>query len=92
MTIHLPDDLESVVRTAVLHGEFPSEDDMVAAILREYVHRRQQQASNPAAPVPGRNNGSARQPKASMGASRRIAEKHSGGRMGEAAGRWSPPA
>jgi Arc/MetJ-type ribon-helix-helix transcriptional regulator len=52
MTIHLPDDLEGKVRDAVLHGEFASEDDMVAAILREYLERRHQhaQAKPPATP------------------------------------------
>jgi hypothetical protein len=52
MIIQLSDDLESVVRAAVLNGEFHSEDDMVATVLREYLHRRQEQASNPAAAVP----------------------------------------
>jgi hypothetical protein len=50
MIIYLPDDLESKLRTAVLHGDFPSGGDMVATILREYLQRQQQQAMQPVAP------------------------------------------
>ena len=36
MTIHLPEELESIVRAEVLSGQFASEDDMVATAVREY--------------------------------------------------------
>lgn len=36
MTIHLPKDLESSIRAEVLSGHFASEDDRVAAAVREY--------------------------------------------------------
>ncbi len=53
MTIHLPDDLESKVRAAVVHGDFASEDDMVATVLRDYLQRQQQQTS-PQSPADSR--------------------------------------
>jgi Arc/MetJ-type ribon-helix-helix transcriptional regulator len=40
MTINLPKDLENSVRAEVLSGHFPSEDDMVAAAVREYLRTR----------------------------------------------------
>jgi len=49
MTIHLPDDLGSVVRAAVLSGHFASEDDMVAAAVRDFLRRQQDQAQQDAA-------------------------------------------
>jgi Arc/MetJ-type ribon-helix-helix transcriptional regulator len=47
MTIHLPEDLAGSIRAEVLSGHFASEDDMVAAAVRDYL-RRQQQVSPPA--------------------------------------------
>lgn len=44
MTIHLPEDLESSVRAAVLEGQFPSEDDLVAAAVRAYLRPQQDAA------------------------------------------------
>jgi Arc/MetJ-type ribon-helix-helix transcriptional regulator len=41
MTIHLPEDLESSVRAAVLKGQFASEDDLVAAAVRAYLRPQQ---------------------------------------------------
>ena len=43
MTIHLPTDLESSIRAEVMNGHFASEDDMVAAAVRDYLQRRQDQ-------------------------------------------------
>jgi hypothetical protein len=40
MTIHLPKDLESPVRAEVLKGHFASEDDLVAAAVRAYLHQQ----------------------------------------------------
>jgi Arc/MetJ-type ribon-helix-helix transcriptional regulator len=37
MTIHLPPELESSIRAEVLSGHFASEDDMVAAAVRDYL-------------------------------------------------------
>jgi Arc/MetJ-type ribon-helix-helix transcriptional regulator len=45
MTIHLPQDLESSVRAEVASGRFASEDDLVAAAVRDYLRRKQEQAS-----------------------------------------------
>ena len=42
MTIRLPEDLESSIRSAVHSGHFASEDDMVAAAVRDYLRRQQQ--------------------------------------------------
>src|SRR4051794_41981140 len=42
MTIHLPQELESSVRAEVLSGHFASEDDMVAAAVREYLRQHGQ--------------------------------------------------
>ena len=43
MIIHLPHDLESSVRAEVMSGHFASEDDMVAAAVRDYLQRRENQ-------------------------------------------------
>jgi Arc/MetJ-type ribon-helix-helix transcriptional regulator len=40
MTIHLPTELESSLRTEVLNGHFATEDDAVAEIVREYFRRK----------------------------------------------------
>jgi Arc/MetJ-type ribon-helix-helix transcriptional regulator len=45
MTIHLSDDLASSIRAQVLSGIFASEDDMVAAAVRDFLHRQSQQAA-----------------------------------------------
>jgi Arc/MetJ-type ribon-helix-helix transcriptional regulator len=45
MTIHLPDDLARSIRAEVLSGHFSSEDEMVAAAVRDYLRRRHGQAS-----------------------------------------------
>jgi hypothetical protein len=50
MTIHLPDDLACAIRAQVVSGHFASEDDVVAAAVRDYL-RRQPQGSPPIAPV-----------------------------------------
>ena len=42
MTIHLPQELESSIRAHVLSGKFASEDDMVAAAVRDYLLRHRQ--------------------------------------------------
>ena len=49
MTIHLPQELESSIRAQVLSGLFASEDDMVAAAVRDYLLRHRQ----PSPPEPG---------------------------------------
>ncbi len=51
MYFNLSDDLESVVRAAVLRGDFASEDEMVAAILRDYLRRQQSQTPQDAVTV-----------------------------------------
>ena len=43
MIIHLPADLESLIRAEVMSGHFASEDDMVATAVRDYLQRRQDQ-------------------------------------------------
>jgi Arc/MetJ-type ribon-helix-helix transcriptional regulator len=40
MTIHLPDDLAESVRVEVRRGQFASEDEVVAAAVRDYLGRR----------------------------------------------------
>ena len=45
MRIQLPDDLASSIRAEVLSGHFASEDDLVAAAVRDYLHRKQVQAA-----------------------------------------------
>ncbi len=42
MTIHLPEELTSSIRAQVLSGQFASEDDMVAAAVRDYLRRHRQ--------------------------------------------------
>jgi Arc/MetJ-type ribon-helix-helix transcriptional regulator len=42
MTIHLPEDLANSIRTEVLTGHFASEDEMVAAVVRDYLRQRQE--------------------------------------------------
>ncbi len=41
MTIHLPEELASFIRAEVLSGHFGSEDELVAAAVREYLGRKQ---------------------------------------------------
>ena len=55
MTINLPNELETSLRAEVLSGHFASEDDAVAAIVREYFTRK---ASRPAATVANGDLGS----------------------------------
>ena len=43
MTIELPADLIESVRAEVLSGNYPNEDAMVAAVLREHLHRQAEQ-------------------------------------------------
>jgi Arc/MetJ-type ribon-helix-helix transcriptional regulator len=56
MTIHLPGELESSVRAAVLQGQFASEDEAVAEIVRDYFRRRE---AGQGPPVSGATNGNA---------------------------------
>jgi len=49
MTIHLPEDLANSIRTEVLTGHFASEDEMVAAVVRDYLRQRQERTP----PQPG---------------------------------------
>ncbi len=42
MTIHLPPELENSIRAEVLSGQFASEDDMIAAAVRDYLQRKGQ--------------------------------------------------
>ena len=49
MTVNLPKELESSIRAEVLSGHFASEDEMVAAAVREYLLRRREQARPPVA-------------------------------------------
>ena len=44
MIIHLPNDVEFEILAEVRSGHFPSVDDAVAEIVREYFLRRQHQA------------------------------------------------
>src|SRR5437660_522712 len=44
MTIHLPEVLASSIRAEVLSGHFATEDDLVAAAVREYLRRKHAQA------------------------------------------------
>jgi Arc/MetJ-type ribon-helix-helix transcriptional regulator len=53
VTINLPEDLESSVRTEVLSGHFASADDAVAEIVRDYFRRRTGQPPVQPAPVEG---------------------------------------
>jgi len=53
MIIQLPAELESLIRAEVMSGHFASEDDMVAAAVRDYLQRRQDQPRQvAAAPAP----------------------------------------
>ena len=87
MIIHLPADLESLIRAEVMSGHFASEDDMVATAVRDYLQRRQDQPQQVAA-APGPADKSSKR-KAALGACRRTAKKHPRRRMGEAPDRWS---
>jgi Arc/MetJ-type ribon-helix-helix transcriptional regulator len=58
MTIHLPQELENSIRAQVLSGQFATEDDMVAAAVRDYLQRHhqpspadQQPAAQPQKPI-----------------------------------------
>ena len=44
MTIHLPDDLANSIRTEVQNGHFATEDEVVAADVRDYLRRKHEQA------------------------------------------------
>jgi Arc/MetJ-type ribon-helix-helix transcriptional regulator len=44
VAVHLPNDVESSITAEVLRGHFPSVDDAVAEIVREYFLRRPHQA------------------------------------------------
>ena len=44
MTIYLPEDLANSIRAEVLSGHFASEDEMVAAAVRDYLRRKHVQA------------------------------------------------
>ena len=48
MTIHLPDELASSLRAAVLNGHFASEEELVAAAVRDYLLRKHDEASQTA--------------------------------------------
>jgi len=52
MTINLPNDLESSVRAEVVNGRYPSEDAMVAEIVRDYFRHKGQPPQHPAAAPP----------------------------------------
>jgi Arc/MetJ-type ribon-helix-helix transcriptional regulator len=52
MTINLPPELESSIRAQVLSGLFASEDDMVAAAVRDYLRRQRQNSPQPASQEP----------------------------------------
>jgi len=53
MIIQLPAELESLIRAEVMSGHFASEDDMVAAAVRDYLQRRQDEPPQVAtAPAP----------------------------------------
>lgn len=45
MTINLPEDLVRSIRAEVLSGHFASEEEMIAAAIRDYLHRKQSQES-----------------------------------------------
>jgi Arc/MetJ-type ribon-helix-helix transcriptional regulator len=47
MTIHLPQDVENSINAQVLSGLFASPDDAIAEAWREFIDRRQAQASPP---------------------------------------------
>lgn len=44
MTTHLPEDLTNSIRAEVLRGHFASEEEIVAAAVRDSLRRRQGQA------------------------------------------------
>jgi Arc/MetJ-type ribon-helix-helix transcriptional regulator len=44
MTVKLPKDLENSINAEVLIGNFPSADDLVTQIVREYLQHKQQPA------------------------------------------------
>ena len=62
MTIHLPHDLESSVRAEVMSGHFASEDDMVAAAVRDYLQRRKDQPRQVAVAAAPADESSKRKP------------------------------
>ncbi len=47
MTVHLPDDLVRSIRAEVLNGHFASEEEVVAAAVREYLGRNQVATPDP---------------------------------------------
>jgi Arc/MetJ-type ribon-helix-helix transcriptional regulator len=46
MTIHLPEELARSIQAEVLSGHFASEDDLVAAAVRDYLRRKQEAAAH----------------------------------------------
>src|SRR5262249_3166729 len=44
MTIHLPEDLAGPIPPEVLSGQFASEDELVAAAVRDYLRRKHEHA------------------------------------------------
>ncbi len=53
MTINLPNELASSLRTEVLNGRFATEDDAVTEILRDYFRRKDSERAT----KPGVSNG-----------------------------------
>src|SRR5262249_35023425 len=52
MTIHLPEDLAGPIRAQVPSRQFASEDDLVAAAVRDYLRRKQAQTPRAQTPRP----------------------------------------
>lgn len=49
MTIHLPDDVANFIRAEVLSGDFTSENEVVAAAVRDYLRRKHARQATAAA-------------------------------------------
>jgi Arc/MetJ-type ribon-helix-helix transcriptional regulator len=47
MTIHLPEDLESSIRSAVQSGHFTSADELVAQAVRSFLRQQKAPQSEP---------------------------------------------
>jgi Arc/MetJ-type ribon-helix-helix transcriptional regulator len=53
MTVELPEDLIRSIRAEVLSGRFASEEQLVAAAVREYLHRTHNEVAPGATPQTG---------------------------------------
>lgn len=74
MTVHLSEDLTNSIRAEVLRGHFASEDEMVAAAVREYLRRKQEPEKPMDTAAVGGISGSASEQTSAQALQRRLYE------------------